>query len=78
MHSGSGGDSMDILINNGVGGYKNTSGYVVRFFGEISTAEVFVSDVSTNGFYNIIIDCLEYYDDALELHYENERYEIRR
>jgi len=68
IHSGSTGDRLDILINDGDGGYTNVSHFHIRILswhGEHFDAKIYISDVKTNGLHNIII-MYEDHDEELK------------
>lgn len=73
IHSGSGGDSIDILINNGDGTYSNVSGYVMRILDESDQPSfpIYIS-TQTNGYHDIII----FGEQTRTLSFNGEKYVI--
>ncbi len=74
LHSGSGGDSLDFLINDKAGGYEILSNYVMDLFRD--DRRMYISDNKTNGYYDIMI----FFDDDEKvrlLSFENGKYDLQ-
>lgn len=78
LHSGSGGDTFDILINDKEGNWVNASTTVLQTYdqnNDTSMSTIYVAKQMANGFHNIIY---ENYQGRALLIYENGMYELKK
>lgn len=80
IHSGSGGDLVNILLNNAVGIFTNLFNDNLQLFGQIppyslTETEFYVTEESANGFYSIVVKCDG--EVVVELCYNGKTYEVK-